>query len=237
MAEENRATKDMCEFCFDTIIHHLQRSKESLPSYPCDDRFPLFVTWKKKPALRSSFLDTSTEEYHLRGCIGTFSPLALSDGLRQYAIIAAFKDHRFDPIAMSEVPQLKCAVSLLVNFEEVDVGNVYDWEIGTHGIRIKFEVNGRDYGGTYLPEVAKEQEWTKEETLSSLIRKAGFKGKVTQSLLESIELERYQSSKVDMTYEEYAECKNNRVGSRQLSSSNSLGDVDDYDSDESNEDY
>ncbi|KAF0975770.1 hypothetical protein FDP41_005097 [Naegleria fowleri] len=138
---------------------------------------------------------------------------------------------------MSEVPQLKCAVSLLVNFEEVDVGNVYDWEIGTHGIRIKFEVNGRDYGGTYLPEVAKEQEWTKEETLSSLIRKAGFKGKVTQSLLESIELERYQSSKVDMTYEEYAECKNNRVGSRQLSSSNSLGDVDDYDSDESNEDY
>jgi AMMECR1 domain-containing protein len=30
-------------------------------------------------------------------------------------------------------------------------------QIGTHGIRLKWRVDGRDYSATYLPEVAPEQ--------------------------------------------------------------------------------
>jgi len=220
MAAENRATNDMCLYCFDSVIGQLNRKNfnapksllvvppEPLEDYPCTDRFPLFVTWKKRLSNKpSSTMDE--DEYHLRGCIGTFSPLPLSKGLREYAITAAFKDYRFDPIIVEEVPKLKCGVSLLVNFEELSVGNVYDWDVGTHGIRIAFEANGRGYNGTYLPEVAPEQEWTREETVSSLIRKTGYKGRITQSLLEEIEIERYQSSKVSLTYDEYVDLKMN----------------------------
>jgi hypothetical protein len=51
-----------------------------------------------------------------------------------------------------------------------------DWELGTHGLRISFIHRNRRYGATYLPDVAPEQGWTKEETVESLMRKAGWDG-------------------------------------------------------------
>lgn len=51
-----------------------------------------------------------------------------------------------------------------------------DWTLGTHGLRISFVHRGRRYGATYLPDVAVEQGWTKEETVESLMRKAGWDG-------------------------------------------------------------
>lgn len=53
-----------------------------------------------------------------------------------------------------------------------------DWDLGTHGIRISFIHRGRRYGATYLPDVPVEQGWTKEETVESLMRKAGWDGGV-----------------------------------------------------------
>ena len=37
-----------------------------------------------------------------------------------------------------------------------------DWQLGKHGVWIEFEHNGKGYDGTFLPEVAVEQEWSKE---------------------------------------------------------------------------
>lgn len=51
-----------------------------------------------------------------------------------------------------------------------------DWILGVHGIRISFIHRGRRYGATYLPDVPVEQGWTKEETIESLMRKAGWDG-------------------------------------------------------------
>lgn len=51
-----------------------------------------------------------------------------------------------------------------------------DWNLGTHGLRISFIHRGRRYGATYLPDVPVEQRWTKEETVESLMRKAGWSG-------------------------------------------------------------
>jgi AMME syndrome candidate gene 1 protein len=51
------------------------------------------------------------------------------------------------------------------------------WTIGTHGLRISFTYHSRRYGSTYLPDVAAEQGWTKEETMVSLMRKAGWSGR------------------------------------------------------------
>ena len=49
-------------------------------------------------------------------------------------------------------------------------------QIEKHGIKITFESEGRHYSATYLPGVAAEQGWDKNETLKSLIKKAGYKG-------------------------------------------------------------
>lgn len=82
-------------------------------------------------------------------------------------------------------------------------------QIGVHGIQIAFEdpETGRKRRATYLPEVAAEQGWDARETLDSLIKKAGYHGKVTDALLNSIQLERYQSSKEKLTYSEYLALK------------------------------
>lgn len=51
-----------------------------------------------------------------------------------------------------------------------------DWILGKHGLRISFAHRGRKFGATYLPDVAVEQGWSKEETVESLMRKAGWDG-------------------------------------------------------------
>lgn len=78
-----------------------------------------------------------------------------------------------------------------------------DWELGTHGLRISFYYHGRRYGATYLPDVAVEQGWTKEETVVSLMRKAGWMGR--KERWEDVELKvvRYQGKKESLEYTEY----------------------------------
>ena len=80
-----------------------------------------------------------------------------------------------------------------------------DWEIGTHGLRIKFtDTLQRRRSATYLPEIAAEQGWTKEETLNSLVRKAGVNsGVVDWKRFPDFKVVRYQSSKTKMSFAEY----------------------------------
>ncbi|GFF94255.1 uncharacterized protein CG5902 [Aspergillus udagawae] len=130
-----------------------------------NQRYPLFVTW-----------NTLSKNGHksLRGCIGTFEAQELAEGLRAYALTSAFDDSRFTPIPQSLLPSLSCSLTLLGSFEPCT--DALDWILGVHGIRISFIHRGRRYGATYLPDVAVEQGWTKEETLESLMRKAGWDG-------------------------------------------------------------
>jgi hypothetical protein len=45
--------------------------------------------------------------------------------------------------------------------------------------------------------------WTHEETIESLVRKAGFNGVLTVKFKQSIKVTRYQSSLCTMRYEQY----------------------------------
>jgi len=127
------------------------------------DSYPMFVTW--------STLSRSGHK-SLRGCIGTFEALPLEKGLESYALTSAFEDTRFSPISAHLLPNLMCSLTLLADFEDCD--GPMDWEVGKHGIRISFVHRSRRYGATYLPDIASEQGWTQEETLESLMRKAGY---------------------------------------------------------------
>ncbi|KAI4860582.1 AMMECR1 domain-containing protein [Hypoxylon rubiginosum] len=154
---------------------------------------PLFVTWNT--------VSSRTGNTSLRGCIGTFEAQELGEGLSSYAVTAAVHDTRFDPISKRELPSLEVAVTLLTDFE--DCGDAMDWEVGTHGLRISFAERGRRYGATYLPDVAAEQGWTKEETLVSLMRKAGWAGRRDKWQAVDLKVVRYQGRKKSMLYSEY----------------------------------
>ncbi|KIX02177.1 uncharacterized protein Z518_08116 [Rhinocladiella mackenziei CBS 650.93] len=141
----------------------------SRPSYASQlsitESYPLFVTW-----------NTISRSGHksLRGCIGTFEALPLASGLSTYALTSAFDDTRFSPIPASLLPALSCSLTLLADFEPCK--DAMDWILGRHGLRISFTYRNRRHGATYLPDVALEQGWTKEETVESLMKKAGWDG-------------------------------------------------------------
>lgn len=160
--------------------------------------YPLFVTWDK--------LHPSSGEYHLRGCIGTFSSDSpLSTTLAEYALISALHDTRFSRVSTRELPSLRCVVTLLTNFEECD--GVDDWVVGEHGIRISFTWEGRRYGSTYLPSVAPEQGWDRDQTMVSLMRKAGWEGRRTSwrdvAERSGMRVERYRGDKEEVEFAEF----------------------------------
>ncbi|KAK0749846.1 AMMECR1 domain-containing protein [Schizothecium vesticola] len=153
---------------------------------------PLFVTWNTL---------SQRHGHILRGCIGTFEAQDLTTGLASYALTAALHDTRFRPVSARELPTLQVAVTLLTDFEDAD--GPMDWELGTHGLRISFTHGGRRYGATYLPDVAAEQGWTKEETLVSLMRKAGWTGPKERWTDVALKVTRYQGKKEGLEYAEY----------------------------------
>ncbi|GAO18382.1 hypothetical protein UVI_02009930 [Ustilaginoidea virens] len=157
---------------------------------------PLFVTWNTV---------SGDGDASLRGCIGTFEAQPLAVGLPEYATISALHDSRFSPIARAELPRLQAAVTLLTDFEEVD--DAYDWEVGTHGIRISFFDRGQHFGATYLPDVAAEQGWTKEEALQSLVRKAGWSSGRSKWKSLDLKVTRYRGSKATLDYPDFKKWK------------------------------
>lgn len=186
------ANKSHCRFCFDAIAEDLldDHSIKATPRFE-NGAFPLFVTWNLKQR---------DGTFGLRGCIGNFAHLDLHKGLYQYAKIAAFEDGRFSPISRREFESLQVGVSLLADFEEA--ADWQDFEIGKHGIRVYY----KSYSATYLPEVAKDQGWDHQQTIESLLRKAGFKGSVTNHIKSSLRIERYQSSKAYLSFDEWRLC-------------------------------
>lgn len=105
----------------------------------------------------------------LRGCIGTLTPEgALYRSVHDNAINAALRDFRFRPVTASELPRIEVDISVLSPM--VPIGSIDEFRVGEHGIVIE---KGRKRA-VYLPEVAVEQGWNREETLDSLSMKAGL---------------------------------------------------------------
>jgi len=153
------------------------------------------------------------EDIALRGCKGTTStPRPLPYMLARYALISALEDTRFKPICKKEIPFLQCGVNLLHSFE--DSKDVYDWEVGIHGIMIDYYICNKQGKETFeghaifLPHVASSNKWDKEETLKQLIRKGGWKGKYSLNEMR-IATKRFQASCCNSDYTAYAIQKKN----------------------------
>ena len=99
----------------------------------------------------------------LRGCIGRFvSDIPLYQLVSEMAISSAMEDPRFEfnRIKPTELNHLEIEISVLSPLKLIT--NPLDIELGKHGIYIKkgFHV------GCFLPQVATETGWSKEEFLS-----------------------------------------------------------------------
>ncbi|MDD5086020.1 MAG: AmmeMemoRadiSam system protein A [Candidatus Omnitrophica bacterium] len=113
---------------------------------------------------------TLREHGALRGCIGQFvSDKPLYETAQDMALAAALEDPRFPQVIARELNDIDIEISVLSPMKRV--GSADEISLGRHGVYIKKGFRG----GTFLPQVADETGWTKEEFLGHLARdKAGL---------------------------------------------------------------
>jgi AmmeMemoRadiSam system protein B/AmmeMemoRadiSam system protein A len=113
----------------------------------------------------------------LRGCIGNLEgkqPLYLT--VRDMAVEAAVDDPRFPPLVFSELKDVKIEISVLSPLEKIEGPDKI--KLGTHGVLVRKGFRS----GVFLPQVATETGWSKEEFLSYLcMHKAGLAADAWQS--------------------------------------------------------
>jgi MEMO1 family protein len=113
---------------------------------------------------------TLMEEGQLRGCIGSFSEgKPLYQVVGEMAISAAVNDSRFERVAKDELDKLDIEISVLTPMKKIS--SIDEIELGRDGVYIKSGF----MGGTFLPQVAAETGWSKEDFMGHLSRdKAGL---------------------------------------------------------------
>lgn len=113
---------------------------------------------------------TLHEHGELRGCIGNLvgnGPLYLT--VRDMAVEAAVSDPRFMPLEKEELKDVEIEISVLSPLKKV--ASADEIMLGVHGVLVR-----KGYAsGVFLPQVATETGWSKEEFLSALCaQKAGL---------------------------------------------------------------
>lgn len=95
---------------------------------------------------------------HLRGCIGHFGEdYPLHEMVAEMARAAAFEDPRFMPVTRDELDDIDIEISVLTPMRRIR--SIDEFELHRHGIYIRKGFRS----GTFLPQVADEVNWTKEE--------------------------------------------------------------------------
>jgi len=117
----------------------------------------------------SAFVTIKIDE-ELKGCIGYIIAIkALFDTVCETAQAAAFNDPRFKELTREEFDKIKIEISVLSTFEPIKSYN--EIELGKHGLLL--EEAGR---AILLPQVATENNYTREQYLTALCHKAGIYG-------------------------------------------------------------
>jgi AmmeMemoRadiSam system protein B/AmmeMemoRadiSam system protein A len=106
----------------------------------------------------------------LRGCIGRFDASEpLYKVVQQMAVSSSTEDYRFPPVNSDEIEKLEIEISVLTPMRRIK--SIDEFELGKHGIYIRKGTRA----GTFLPQVAEETGWTKEEFIGHCAQdKAGI---------------------------------------------------------------
>ena len=148
----------------------LEIARRSIETYlKTGDRLKLTET---DPVLKKEMgaFVTLHEHGKLRGCIGNIiGTQALYLTVRDMAVEAATGDPRFEPMKLPGLKNVEIEISALSPMEKVDSADTI--ELGVHGVMVRRGFNS----GVFLPQVATETGWSKEEFLSYLCsQKAGL---------------------------------------------------------------
>jgi AmmeMemoRadiSam system protein B/AmmeMemoRadiSam system protein A len=147
----------------------LAMAQQTIAHFLGTGAFPQFAV--TQPALlqeRGAFV-TLRKHGELRGCIGYLigdRPLYLV--VQNMAVSAAVGDQRFPPVTEEELSELEIEISVLSPLEQVE--SVDQIQVGLHGVIIRRGLKQ----AVYLPQVAPEQGWDREEMLENLCLKAGL---------------------------------------------------------------
>lgn len=145
-----------------TTLEHILRKEETPEFEPKSDRL----------REKGGVFVTLTNQGRLRGCIGHFpADTPLYKIVSQMAVAAATQDYRFyyNPVTLQELDQLRIEISVLSPMKRItDVNQI---SMGVEGIYIK----QGNRAGTFLPQVATETGWSREEFLNHCCQdKAGL---------------------------------------------------------------
>jgi len=147
----------------------LKLARRTIEQYLTSETLPL--PRNLTPAMnkkRGAFV-TLKKHGELRGCIGSMAEaLPLYNVIGKMALQAAFNDNRFHPLEFNELTQIELEISVLTPV--VKINNVNEIVLGRDGVVLK---KGNKQA-VFLPQVATEQGWSKEQFLTQLCYKAGL---------------------------------------------------------------
>lgn len=155
-----------------SITHYLEKTETlELPEADISPQLKIpraaFVTLNIHT--KAGLVGPVREIKQLRGCIGDIFPRQpLYKSVITNAVNAAVNDPRFKPVAKEELRNIMIEISVLTAPEPVNTAQ--DIRIGTDGVVLRKD--GRS--AVFLPQVAPEQGWSREEMLEHLSQKAGL---------------------------------------------------------------
>ncbi len=143
----------------------LQLARETLSVYLSEAQIPPVKDISPKLETPCGAFVTLRKDGELRGCIGSFQVTEpLYQVVQQMTISAATRDHRFTRVSLDELDELEIEISVLSPMKKID--SIDEIEMGKHGVYIKKGLSS----GTFLPQVATETGWSKEEFLGHCAR-------------------------------------------------------------------
>lgn len=147
----------------------LRFARNSIRMYLGSETLPLFRDPDPVFHRYAGAFVTLKKQGNLRGCIGHLeADTKLYRIVGKMAVSAATNDPRFPPLDSRDVNDIHIEISVLTPYRPVP--SFQDIVVGKHGVLLK------KFGqyAVFLPQVAVEQGWDRDQMLGQLCRKAGF---------------------------------------------------------------
>jgi len=147
----------------------LQIARESLEEFIKTGNSKEFANKLPRLNEKRGVFVTLNKNGDLRGCMGHFeNDTPLYKIVASQTLVSAVQDPRFNPVTANELKDITIEISVLSVPKPVD--SYEDIVVGKHGVILRKGMAG----ATFLPQVAPEQGWSRDEMLSNLSRKAGL---------------------------------------------------------------
>ena len=148
----------------------LNIARKTVETYVREKKIPDFKETDQDLLRQEGAFVTLHKNGELRGCIGNIIGIQpLWSTVRDMAVESSSRDPRFEPVSSGELKDIKIEISVLSQPKRVQ--DINEIKMGTHGVIVKKGLNG----GVFLPQVATETGWSRDEFLSNLCaQKAGL---------------------------------------------------------------